>query len=83
MTFESKCLKHITKLDPAKKESQKVLTIMQYGNSIQLVNQEYWYDKEEEQHKPGKLKGFTLSDLEKIDDIGLEKIIRYISKNCI
>lgn len=79
--MESKCLKHITRLDETKQHNQKVLRIMQFGDIIQLVNQEYWFDKEAKEFKPGKLKGLNISDLEKLNEIGLDKIVKYMKSH--
>lgn len=81
MSFNSKCLKHITRINPEEERPQKVLAIMQYGKTVQLVNQEYWYDDMSRQHKPGKIKGLSYKDLQKLEMIGLDKIIKFMKSN--
>jgi hypothetical protein len=81
MAFDSVCLKHITRIDPEEERAQRVLCIMKYGKTIQLVNQEYWYDDMTRTHKPGKIKGLSYKDLQKIQMIGIDKIINFMKKN--
>lgn len=81
MTFESKILKQFTHINEQEHSTQYVLAIMQYGTSIQLVKQEYWFDEKSNCFKPGKLKGFNNKDLARLQEIGFDKIVNYIDKH--
>lgn len=80
MAFTSEVLKIIIPVDDKKAQTQRALTIMKYGASVQLVKQEYWWDENARKLKPGKLKGLSIEDLQRLDDIGLDKVIKFMKK---